>query len=212
MRHSVSRYFADCIPRLQGHSGESKPGTFLERWSIRCSMEGVWLSSKWQCWRVVQTFHPPAWFSSFYDVIYTSSLHHTCICIFMVLRIFSYFCSVSPSLPFCYVRFKACAIICRKGKKLPTCNCQGRTELLFYELRCTNSSLFSPRGAKDVSMLNLHTCNVCQVCSSTPLHLIPFMHSSAWFLSVRQRKRAFAVHGETVFLYGSAQIKSSVCL
>ena len=29
-RHSTSRCFADCRPRLQGHSGESKPGTFLE--------------------------------------------------------------------------------------------------------------------------------------------------------------------------------------
>ena len=30
MRHSISTWFADCIPRLQGHSGESKPRTFLE--------------------------------------------------------------------------------------------------------------------------------------------------------------------------------------
>lgn len=90
-------------------------------------------------------------------------------------------------LPFCYVRLQGMR---NPLSKLPTCNCQGRTELLFYQLRCTNCSLFFPRGAKDISMLNLHTCNICQVCSSTPLHLSPFMHSSAWFLSVRQRKRA----------------------
>ena len=30
IRHSTKRCFADCIPRLQGHSGESKPGTFRE--------------------------------------------------------------------------------------------------------------------------------------------------------------------------------------
>ena len=30
IRHSISTYLADCSPRLQGYSGDSTPGTFLE--------------------------------------------------------------------------------------------------------------------------------------------------------------------------------------